>query len=1134
MEGRGNGAGRQGRGNGRQGRGGGIVERCHGCNRDVPAGTISQHINKNHRHNGPDPKTAAEMNTAEGGLINRWLGCIVEGCGKVYKGENGMRQHSRMHARHNEADAAAEDNGAENENNNGNEENNNDNEENNEGAGNNVGPNGGLLGDILRQAGLGDNGEILEIDYGHLLSQTRKGLYTIHHSWIPFIVSITVALINMSCEENETRQLEGIAALELFPGVLTKMMAQGRKKTPTIEQLRAINGANNRAKYIIEQAIYLNKIMPPREQGNDDEFNIERTRAQAELLFKDGRISACRRKVEELERKMNHEVPGVRPTEEELQVMIQRLFPESSELDILPSREEEPDIEELLQISADHIRKKAETMKTDSSAGTSAWSPRVIHKITDQRGKIGYNVETGPHEIHQALAKLANKMLKGKICEKARDLICESRLCWVDKKEIPGARPICMDCALFRWLYNCCKDDLDKKLMVEIGGIQLGVGQRNGTEILGRFLDAAYQEGKTVTMIDSENAYGMVKLRELFFEIQRVAPEYSALYRMQYEGARKIRDNNGKVVVTMKTSLKQGCPLSGDYYMLASARMLRRMENDLKTSEEECREQGRIVDSNGVVIGYLDDIFVVNDPCVTAINTPKLSIAYEDYNAKLCIPKSKIIGQGVFDYDDVPHGWEISQDGEVAVGVPFGDRNWKKEYIKVELRKKYPPRLALSILSPRLNVALILLSYSRRGSYLINTSNELHDILPLAEEFDLAMLEALAAVAQVKVTDVTRAIMNFPQRYSGFGLQEVGGLAAEAGQLSGALKAKAFISQNCTPEQIQELTKHINTDIIVGTYQHLREATEIESVIYDTMSAVTAPKILWKGKDRAQKHKSELLITELGAEGKTRQHAAALLSRNGSAGSRYLLSGIGRGSENYFPGRDFVQVMRHHLGQQVTNNEPTLRRRPQGGAVYDTESNPSEPLVDVLNKPFGTRRHTKVKEAVLAAIRKMNPRDYVEPEQEVGSIVTVNEGRPDSIHPVIGDIIWMKGAEKIIVEVSVFVPEANTYMARWDTYLTQDAASEQTEIKKKVKYAKVNRINGESATIPADSVIPFVLEASGRLGPAAFSFINRVFETQTYRRSQLISEIALICAKSTGKMLTASRDRYITQSLLGG
>jgi hypothetical protein len=171
-----------------------------------------------------------------------------------------------------------------------------------------------------------------------------------------------------------------------------------------------------------------------------------------------------------------------------------------------------------------------------------------------------------------------------------------------------------------------------------------------------------------------------------------------------------------------------------------------------------------------------------------------------------------------------------------------------------------------------------------------------------------------------------------------------------------------------------------------------------------------------------------------------------------------------------------------------------------------------------------------VTDAVLAAIRKMNPGNYVEPEKEVGSCVTVNENGPDNIAPVIGDIIWLKRAEKIIVEVSVIVPEANTYMNQWNTYLTQDAASERTETKKRVKYASVNSINGVNATIPADSVVPFVLE----LGPAAFSFVNRVFETQTYRRSHLISEIALICAKFTGIMLTASRDRYISQTLTGG
>jgi hypothetical protein len=265
-----------------------------------------------------------------------------------------------------------------------------------------------------------------------------------------------------------------------------------------------------------------------------------------------------------------------------------------------------------------------------------------------------------------------------------------------------------MDCALFRWLYNCSKGDLGKKLM--IGGIQLGVGGRSGAAILGRSLDAAYQEGKTVTVIDSAKRIWDGKLRELFSRLKGLPLSIWRFIECSME-------NLGKVVVVMKTSLKQGCPLSGDYYMLASARMLRRMETDLKTSEEECREQGRIVDSNGVVIGYLDDIFVVNDPCVTAINIPKLSISNADHKAKLCIEKSKIIGQGVFDHDDVPHGWEISQDGGVTVGAPFGDRFWKKDFIEVELRKKYPPKLALSILSPRLSVALILLSYSERGSY---------------------------------------------------------------------------------------------------------------------------------------------------------------------------------------------------------------------------------------------------------------------------------------------------------------------------------------------------------------------------------------------------------------------------------
>ncbi len=361
MQGRGNAIAVQGRGNIAQGRGDGrIREICKGCNRELMAGQLGRHINQVHRHDGSNPKTSAEMNLLEGGVINRWITCPVEGCFMILDGQNGMNRHNNVHLRAAAAvggaaadvvDAAANEDeagdnvvaAAGNNNNNNNNGNNNGNNEDNDGEdGGNVGPTGGLLGDIMRQAGYGPNGEVIQIDYGYVLAQNRKGLYTTHPTWIPFMDKITVALIDMICGGDATREYEGAVAFMLLPGVMTKMMAQGKKKTPTIDQLRAIYGSNNRAKYIIEQALHLNSIMPPKIHNNEEVHTIERTRAQVEELFKDGRISACRRKIEELEKRMQQIVQGVGPTEEEYVTMIQSLFPDSSDLDNLPTEEEVP------------------------------------------------------------------------------------------------------------------------------------------------------------------------------------------------------------------------------------------------------------------------------------------------------------------------------------------------------------------------------------------------------------------------------------------------------------------------------------------------------------------------------------------------------------------------------------------------------------------------------------------------------------------------------------------------------------------------------------------------------------------------------------------------------------------------
>jgi hypothetical protein len=69
------------------------------------------------------------------------------------------------------------------------------------------------------------------------------------------------------------------------------------------------------------------------------------------------------------------------------------LFPDSV-LNFL-TEEEAPYIENLLQLSADCYRKRRD-LKTDSSAGISAWTPGTIQgRMLDQRGKVGHNAETG-------------------------------------------------------------------------------------------------------------------------------------------------------------------------------------------------------------------------------------------------------------------------------------------------------------------------------------------------------------------------------------------------------------------------------------------------------------------------------------------------------------------------------------------------------------------------------------------------------------------------------------------------------------------------------------------------------------------------------------------------------------------
>ena len=1080
-----------------------MLEECKSCEQKVR--NITSHVNKLHRIDGTSPKTAEELNTAEGGVSNRWRTCAVAGCNKHCKGKIGLTTHNR----HVHPALAA----------------------NEEAAANNLAGAGAVaVGDLNDAAGVEQNEEVpvVNINYCFLLTITKKGLYNPHHSWLEIMRKLTTILLIQACDDSESISEKGAAALMLLPGIVQKVKDHGQKGLSPIALLRSIEAAENKAQYIIEQALHLGAISKPRGAHVENIPNIERARAETERLVQDGRIKLANKKVAEIHMLMSGIMPADKLSAEEKDAKIQSLFPRRDENDNLPDKENDPPIDTCLQINEHIMREKSYRMDTDACSGISAWTPRCIKKITDDRATIGYNVETQPGDIHRALALFFNKMLRGELSQKVRAIVTETRLVMIDKVLETGSRPIQVDCALIRYGLSAAKKDLDLVIGKAIGGIQLGAGVKNGPEILGRLCDRAFADGMTVTSLDSSNAYGEIGRLQAYNGLVEIYPPLVPYFRWKYGDDIIVRNNEGEIVATRVKGVGQGDPVAGFIYMVATHRQNLALEQGLRESEEEYRNQFGSDDIKvGKVAVLFDDAYIITDPKVTNINVPKIEPIYNQHGAKLNVSKSAITGRGAQEWGETPEGWKVNENGTKVVGIYIGRTTYRREKIKEKLRG-LPPPVALSLMHPNTQMLLLAKSYSKTASYTINTARNFDDVNPEALIFDEAIAQNVVRIAALELTPTIRTIIQQPQKESGLGITQTANLEAEAGIMRGTKAFHKFIAEHYPQELQHTLNNYLNAEIILGSYSNRVEWTGMDTVTHESLTAENVGRVLARAKAKYYKNQRKELVSELGATGDTRIHAALLLSAAGSTVStNFLYSTVGRNSENYFPRNAYVALLRKHLGGGLTNDEQPDRQCPCGQLCANAHS-----LSCSLNSDKRSKRHNLVCELLHRFMRTIKPGDRIEREEEVGQIVTPNErGGPDNVTHVQADIVWQNGTDKLVVDVHVVNAEAKEYLKHPNcSYEKQDAAALAGEARKRRYYGKVTVPH----RIPTASVIPFVVESTGRLGPSAFSFLNMICGTQTYRRSKFLTELSLICARYSGFMLVATRDRLDTALQHGG
>ena len=123
---------------------------------------------------------------------------------------------------------------------------------------------------------------------------------------------------------------------------------------------------------------------------------------------------------------------------------------------------------------------------------------------------------------------------------------------------------------------------------------------------------------------------------------------------------------------------------------------------------------------------------------------------------------------------------------------------------------------------------------------------------------------------------------------------------------------------------------------------------------------------------------------------------------------------------------------------------------------------------------------------------------------------------------VTADVSVNVGADTLWIDVAVVDPGCQHYIQRYRSNEVPDAAAKAMETSKRNHYSTVK----DPLPLPPASVIPFVLETSGRLGPAALGFIQRVSGTHTYLKSQLSKEINFICAIYSGRMIRTNPHKW--------
>ena len=959
--------------------------------------------------------------------------------------------------------------------------------------------------------------------FGALLADFRVGLFLLNSSWIEPLRVILTTLVEESISPDVSVSARNICAYQLLPGMISHLKGRKGGLLNPLNWMRSVLATPDYARDIIRLAVaeqLVKKVRPNREWVQP---NVETSRAKVEGLMCDNRLSLASASVEIMDDVLMGNIFAPPMTGDLLQAKIDSLHPPSDERDELPDIANDPDVP-CLQITAEQFRARCYRLNRTSSPGTTGWTNNILSILCDDRTLPGFVLgTTPPNALHVAFTALGNAVLQGHIGGVGRDLFVAGRLALIPKDKIGNVRPIRVECSISRAITSTISGVVKTNIGDKLRPLQFGGGMTNGVEIAARLGQAAFDDGDLIIQVDCKNAFNTMPHGVIFSGLLEYDPSLIPYFRFKYGTPSVMRNDSGVIVARTCTGVGQGDPCGSLFFELGMQRTLLALQEKAREIESEYNldHPDAPVLRPSKVIAFADDASIVAQPDIAFRLAPFLVEIYARDRLTLNLSKSYITGSTADGEADIPPppDFHIESDGLIMLGVPIGKSHYVRDRVKEKLVEASPKTAALLMLHPRSAMILLLRCINAKPGYLLRTTKELDEVMEFAREFDSKMVHAIAGVLQMEYSPMIHSRCFLSRKSGGFGFVRHGGMQSEAGQISSRLAVREFQARYF-PNELHNVQHDLYWRTIqLGKEQGLEEKTEVTEVMMIGMTLASSHGILALGKRKADVVAGDIIHAQL-METLDGRRAAAWMKSSSNSGMAFMDSTSGIAANKYFTKEEFRCAARSKIGVGPTNQDPELFQVCLCQKNYKVGENPYHGAHCHMNKGLRNRRHTDIRDRLATLLRHVyEPAPGALTLEPVMGRTALARGAKE----VKADISLVRAAETLVIDVSIVDPGADQYLLTpYFSFREQDGAAKSMEAHKASHYRSVVTPH----LIPEGSVIPFVVEASGRLGPSALGFLQRVCGTRTHLRSRFIADVSMICAISLGKSLEATRERF--------